>query len=854
MKQTLLSLLALILFLTPKPATAQQPGDFVCTTNGNAITITEYNGPGGSVTIPSTLYGMQVTSIDVYAFSSLAPTIITIPNSVTNIAGNAFSGCSSLTAINVDPTSTYFSTLDGVLFDKNQSSLIGYPEGKQGTYTIPNSVTNVASYAFGSCYGLTNVIIPNSVTSIGDSAFAWCSGLTNILIPSSVTSIGYGVFSGCSSITAINVDPTSGYFSTLDGVLFDKSQSSLIQYPGGKKGSYTIPNSVTNIAGYAFEFCGGLTNVLIPNSVTSIGDSAFSFCFGLSNIILPNGLASIGQYMFYNCYSLTNITIPNSVTTIGDGAFQQCGLAYATIGDSVTSIGNYAFSYCWKLISISIPNSVTTIGDSAFDQCYGLAYATIGSSVTRIGNFAFRSCQGLISVSIPNSVTNIGDQAFDNCSGLISIFIPNSVTSIGEGAFGGCQSLTSIVIPSSVNNIPSRAFESCSQMTIIIIPNSVTNIGDNAFYGCGSLTSITIPSSVTSIGDFAFESCGSLTSITIPNSVTSIGDGAFAYCWYLISINVDPTSAYFSSSGGVLFNKNLTKLVQCPQHMTGNYSIPSSVTSIGNYAFAGCGWLSIVIPNSVISIGDHAFAGYGKTSIIIPNSVRSIGSSAFSYSELTSIVISSSVTNIGYGPFASCSSLEAISVDPLNPSYSAVDGVLFDKNQTTLIQYPGTEVMRYTIPSSVMSIGGYAFSGCAGLTNVTIPNAVTNIGDYAFSYCSGLISTFFMGNAPTLGEWAFDRGNLYYLPGTTGWGSINAYPAAPLLWNPAPRGVGITHNQFGFDITGTTNIPIVVEARTNQSSGAWVTLQSSTLTNGLMHFADPDWTNHPTRFYRIRSP
>jgi hypothetical protein len=265
------------------------------------------------------------------------------------------------------------------------------------------------------------------------------------------------------------------------------------------------------------------------------------------------------------------------------------------------------------------------------------------------------------------------------------------------------------------------------------------------------------------------------------------------------------------------------------------------------------------------------------TSIIIPNSVRSIGSSAFSYSELTSIVISSSVTNIGYGPFASCSSLEAISVDALNPSYSALNGVLFDKDQGTLIQYPGAIEGSYTIPNSatniasdafascdgltdivipnsVSSIGDGAFSGCYGLTNITIPSSVANIGDQAFDYCTGLISTFFTGNAPTLGEWAFQGGNLYYLPGTTGWSSINPYPAAPLLWNPAPRGVGITNNQFGFDITGTTNIPIVVEARTNQSSGTWVTLQSSTLTNGLIHFADPDWTNHPTRFYRIRSP
>jgi hypothetical protein len=180
--------------------------------------------------------------------------------------------------------------------------------------------------------------------------------------------------------------------------LFDKAQATLLQFPAGLGGSYTIPNSVTSIGVGAFLYCSSLTSVTIPNSVTSIGVLAFG-----------------------NCTSLTSVTIPDSVTSIGDSAFDGSGLTNVTIGNSVTSIGDEAFINCTSLTSVIVPNSVTNIGYDAFENCTSLSSVTIPGSVTSIGAFAFSYCTSLTSVTIPNSVTNIGSYAFQAC-GLTSVY------------------------------------------------------------------------------------------------------------------------------------------------------------------------------------------------------------------------------------------------------------------------------------------------------------------------------------------------------------------------------------------------------------------------------------------------
>ena len=315
-------------------------------------------------------------------------------------------------------------------------------------------------------------------------------------------------------------------------------------------------------------------------------------------------------------------------------------------------------------------------------------------------------------------------------------------------------------------------------------------------YPCGlDDGSYTIPNSVTGIGDSAFSGCYSLTNVTIGTNVTSIGDSAFYGCSSLTSV-----------------------------------TIGNSVANIGDLAFSGCESLTTVtIGTNVTSIGDSAFYGCALTSITIPNSVTNIGNGAFYLCEsLTSVTIGNGVTSIGGYAFSYCFSLTSI-----------------------------------TIPNSVTNIGGGAFSNCA-LTNVTIPDSVTSIGDSAFADCSLLTSVYFAGNAPTLGgTHVFDGDNnmtAYYLPGTTGWGTTFGGCGTALWFLPNPLilidspSFGVKANGFGFIISWATNLPVVVEASTSLANPTWYPLATNTLTSGSAYFTDPQWTNYPSRFYRLRSP
>ncbi len=657
LKKLPLIVLALVLVLAIKDKTyAATYGKLTYEVRDDGtIKITDCDGnASGALTIPSTIGGKKVTSIGYHAFydgSSL--TSITIPEGVTSIDSYAFDDCSSLTSINVSENNKNYCSVDGVLFNKDKTELIQYPIKKEGT-----------SYK-----------IPNSVTSIGDSAFRRCKNLTSITIPEGITSIGYDAFYMCSSLTSINVSENNKNYCSVDGVLFNKDKTELIQYPIKKEG----------------------TSYKIPNSVTSIGDSVFRCCENLTSITIPNSVTSIGQEAFWGCSSLISITIPNSVTSIGDSAFFCCeNLTSITIPEGVTSIGRYAFDECSSLTSITIPNSVTSIGDGAFRRCKNLTSITIPNSVTSIGDSAFWGCSSLTNITIPEGITSIGDDAFYMCSSLTSINvsennknycsvdgvlfnkdkteliqypikkegtsykIPNSVTSIGDRIFRWCENLTSITIPNSVTSIGQEAFLGCSSLTSITIPNSVTSIEKWVFAECSSLTSITIPEGVTSIGSYAFYDCSSLTSITIPEGVTSIGNWALSGCSSLTSINVSDNNKNYSSIDGVLFNKDKTEIIMYPYRKEStSYDIPNSVTSIGRYAFEYCNILTnITIPNSVTSIeSDAIYDCSNLTRLAIPSSVTSIGNQAFIFCKsLEKVLCLGNASKLGSDAFKGCSS------------------------------------------------------------------------------------------------------------------------------------------------------------------------------------------------------
>ena len=553
---------------------------------------------------------------------------------------------------------------------------------------IPDSVTNIGTSAFYNCEALTNITIPDSVTSIQGYAFLDCYKLSDLSIGNKVKSIGYEAFYYCRSLTSI-----------------------------------TIPDSVTDIGEYAFSDCTSLTSVTIGNSIRSIRKNVFSSCTSLISVTIPDSVTSIEKYAFYNCSLLTNVTIPDSVTSIGNEVFGNCDSLERIDVDKnnmkYSSKDGILFDK-YKLTIIkypsnkrniteyAIPKTVNNISKEAFYKCTALINVTIPDSVTSIGSYAFYGCTALTNIVIPNSITSIESGVFSGCTSLTNVIIPDSVTSIGSSAFYNCTSLMNVTIPDNVTSIESATFSNCTSLTSIVIPDSVTSIGSSAFSGCTSLTNIVIPDSVTSIGSSAFSGCTSLTNIVIPDSVTSIGSSAFYGCTSLTSV-----------------------------------TIPDSVTSIGSYAFYGCTSLtSVTIPDSVTSIGNSAFYGCTSlTSIVIPDSVTSIGSRVFyGCTSLINITIGRDVTSTLDDIFDSYNKLERIDVSEENTKYSSIQGILFNKEKSTIIKYPSNknDISNYEIPSTVEIIEKYAFQNCTSLTSVTIPDSVTNISGSAFIGCNKL--------------------------------------------------------------------------------------------------------------------
>lgn len=362
------------------------------TITNNIATITGYTGTNGSVPIPSAIFGCPVTAISMGAFNfDTTITSFTIPGSVTNIGQSALAGCIHLTNITVTADNPDYSSLNGVLFNKNQTTLIEY-SGNGGNYTVPGSVTNIGVVAFALYTNLTGITIPGSVITIGTAVCQQCPALTNVIIGNGVTSIGDAAFAACGDLTSViflgnapalggtNVfvtsdapvtyvpatayylTGTSGWGSTYGGLpteplstinngfefTLNNGGITITGYTGSSD-DVTIPNAfygypVTAIAGNAFVNNANLTSVVIPDSVTNIGVEAFYNCAALTSVTLPDDITSIGVETFYNCASLTSITIPASVTKLGSGAFESClSLVSATFLGNAPSLGNVVF-------------------------------------------------------------------------------------------------------------------------------------------------------------------------------------------------------------------------------------------------------------------------------------------------------------------------------------------------------------------------------------------------------------------------------------------------------------------------------------------------------------------------------
>ncbi len=434
-------------------------------------------------------------------------TSVTLPEDLTIIRSNAFDLCYSLASI------TFPESLERI-----ESAAFSYCKGLT-SLVLPTSVTAIFICAFRGCTGLTSLVIPNNVTRIDPEAFSGCTGLASVTMPDESQGISEGytpylyIFKECVGMKEIHVYPTNPKYTSVDGILFSKDGKTLIAYPMGRSGEYTIPEWVTSIGKKAFENCAGLTSIVIPNSVTEIGENAFSKCSGLTSVSLSENIAEIPYYAFSDCSSLSAITIPEGVTSIATMAFMNCrSLTSIHIPESVTQIGIGAFLNCEKLTSVTLPNAAI-VADNSFSACAllkeyivsedNLSYCTVDGVLYSKDKKTLRAYPAGKSKSymIPDGVTTIGTYAFSGCKELTSVTLPKSITTIGGDAFFRCTGLTSLILPKSVTTIGTEAFYDCSGLTSLTLPKGLTTFGYRAIYGCNSLKKIYCKSFVPPVID-----------------------------------------------------------------------------------------------------------------------------------------------------------------------------------------------------------------------------------------------------------------------------------------------------------------------------------------------------------------
>lgn len=335
-----------------------------------------------SISIPE-----GVTSIGCEAFSycrSLSS--VSIPESVTSIGNRAFCNCSSLSNVTLPSGISCISA--GMFLNSGLKSV-----------SIPGSVTCIEASAYYECSLLTSIALPNQLETIGTKAFTG-SGITSVSIPGTVLSIGENAFALCDSLKEIIVDASNPNYSSLNGVLFDKTQSELLRYPAGKTEiSYTIPNGITTIRQSAFGGCSKLNSVEMPSSLNVIEYYAFRGCSGLLSLTIPNSVTTIGFCAFGDCSSLKKVTIPNSVTSYS-GAFNGCSAIEEAYLDTTTV---YSFQdSAASLKTILFGEHVKQIEESGFSECKRLSRIVIPENVDSIGNWAFYECSSLSSILIEN--------------------------------------------------------------------------------------------------------------------------------------------------------------------------------------------------------------------------------------------------------------------------------------------------------------------------------------------------------------------------------------------------------------------------------------------------------------------
>ena len=620
-----------------------------------------------------------------------------------NISG-VFTGCTAMTTFTVEnggATQSGLSARGGYLCNAAGTTILYCPLGKTGEVSIPNGIETIGESAFAGRDKITKIVIPYYVETVDESAFENCEALRDVT------------------------------FEGMDGGAFE-----------------------TEIGERAFYGCSSLLNLSFAENcnVTLIGERAFAYCDGLQKLSLPATIETVGEEAFRSCSGLGELTINGSSKTgisFGESAFLNCS-TLKTINFSA-NVGEFdfisVFDGCNALMTINVDEN-----NASFSSVNGDLYNKDKTAIlfySRLkGNY-----------TVPEGVTlkTIGAGAFADNRNITSVVIPATVTSIEAGAFESLINLTSLTITDGDAKlaIGENAFASCNKLASVSLPQRVTSVGDGAFMENGSLATLTLVNGLETIGSQAFYGTA-ITSVTIPASVTKIGGAAFAECASLATFTFAPADAEngkalvlgdsTSSLGGIVYGTKVEELV-----------LPARLTTIGDYALAGIAGLTDITfdANSTLTeIGDYALAQTPVNYLTIPDTVTSIGEGAFAECEsLETVTLPKSLKTLGDDAFYGCTLLNAITLDASNTAYKAEDGVLYNAGKTQIVAFPMSKTGTFTMPLTITKVAAYQFQN-SKVSQVILHDKVTEIGNYAFD-ASAVTEMAIPASVTTIGTYAF---------------------------------------------------------------------------------------------------
>lgn len=738
-----------------------------------------------SVTLPQ---GLSIIPEKMFNYCSRLPAI-TIPASVTSIGKSAFASNSALTSITFSADSE---------LEKIDEAAFQY-DVKLESIEIPCTVRSIGKSAFmdSTRGGLKTLIFRTdekgntALETIGEDAFKH-QMLETVKIPKSVTSIGKNAFNDCPQLTSFELDADTKITTLAIGLLSNCTSLTTI----------TIPANVTTINS-AFSGCTALATVIFTSdSLLTTLNGSFKGT-AITSIEIPKLVNKLDASTFENCTALTQVTFASNspLTTIGNYCFRGSGLTSIEIPANVTSLGSSVFENCTALTSVKLADktALTTIGSSCF-KASGITSFEIPAAVSTLNANTFENCAALTSVRIPgdSTLTKINASCF-KASGIVTLAIPNGVTTLGASAFANCAALNTVTFTddSALNSIASSCFAE-SAITTITLPKGVVKY-TNAylFKNCTSLESVTFLGSVTQFGNYIFQGCTSLTTITLPKTVTKLGTYMFDGC---------------TSLSEVKFEEGRT-----------------AALTLGTYDFRNCKALTtITLPEKVTTIPDYAFNGCASlTEITLPSSLTSIGKYAFAYTGLTSINIPKGVTSIGENCFTGSHDLTTYTVDSNNTKYTTYDitangtALVLKGSTNTFVAMPGKVSGTVTLPDGYV-LGAYAFNGVQGVTDIVLPAGITKIPDYAF-YGSTIKTITIPDTVTKIGSYAFRYSDITSIKIPSSVTEISAYAFAD---------TDLASIEFAEGLTTIGNYAF------NNSELVTVNLPASLVTIGNYAFAD----------------